>query len=163
VSFFALPTQYGAFQHTLDYSLVTEDNPAHPGETIAAYLTGLPTTMNPPPDGYPAPASPLSPEVLCDSYPIDWLGLRLGSASLFDSYLPCSDSTGMRPIPFIGLSPGSVGLYQINFTLPPATPSGDQPLQLEWDVCQRVPLLFDCVDGQGEHVYLSQTVLLPAR
>jgi hypothetical protein len=134
---------------TLDSSQVTEDNPAHPGETIAAYLTGLPTTTNPPPDGYPAPTSPLSVVVLCGYFGgINRLGLRLGSASFFDSNSLCSDSTGMSP-----------------FTLPPATPSGDQPLQLEWDVCDRFEGFNTCVGVPplGEQVYLSQTVLLPVR
>jgi uncharacterized protein (TIGR03437 family) len=42
-------TQYGAFQHSRDYSPVTETNPAAPGETIIGYLTGLPPATPAPP------------------------------------------------------------------------------------------------------------------
>jgi hypothetical protein len=39
--FFRWPgTNLGIFQHWPDYSLVTEDNPARPGEILITYLTG---------------------------------------------------------------------------------------------------------------------------
>ena len=53
-------TQYGIFQHSRDYSLVTQANPATAGETIVAYLTGLPTAQPPVPTGQATPSSPLS-------------------------------------------------------------------------------------------------------
>jgi len=39
-------TGYGIFQHGTDYSLVTKDNPAKPGEILVTYLTGTPSSLD---------------------------------------------------------------------------------------------------------------------
>jgi uncharacterized protein (TIGR03437 family) len=159
-------TQYGVFQHAAGYSTVTEDNPAHPGETIVAYLTGLSGSTNPPPDGYPAPASPLSvvPQANAGGT-IDQLGLEIGGIGLWDPAPITGDSTGMSPIPFMGLAPGAVGLYQINFTLPANVAVGDQEVLLVYTNCfsWSVRSFFEpCYAGGGQSYY-SQQVLLPVR
>lgn len=45
----------GAVQHASDFSLVTEQNPARPGEVLVGYLTGLPVTQPTVPTGEAAP------------------------------------------------------------------------------------------------------------
>jgi uncharacterized protein (TIGR03437 family) len=86
------PTGMIIAQHA-DYSLVTEDAPAKPGEIILIYLSGLGGTDTPVVSGAPSPGAPLAhplatPSVLLSGQPV--------------------------PVVFSGLSPGAVGLYQIN-------------------------------------------------
>ncbi len=84
-----------------DFSLLTSANPAVGGETVMVYATGLgaldPADGTPPAAGSPAPASPLyhtaiKPTVSIDGQPAD--------------------------VPFSGLAPYFVGLYQVNVKLP---------------------------------------------
>jgi uncharacterized protein (TIGR03437 family) len=93
-------------QHA-DYSLVSESSPAAPGEYLVVYLSGLGQTNHPVADGAPAPGSPLSTPLVA---PV----LTLNGVSV--------------PIAFAGLTPGDVGLYQMNFQVPANTPNGDLPL-----------------------------------
>ncbi|MGP8247202.1 MAG: hypothetical protein ACLQVN_22150 [Bryobacteraceae bacterium] len=83
-----------------NYALVNAANPAHPGDTIVLYLTGLGHTQpNPNPGEAPATAAPLvNPAAL--------------SVLL--------NGTAMDPtlIFYAGGTPGFAGLYQINFILP---------------------------------------------
>lgn len=58
--FFWVGSNLAAFQHAADYSLVTEQNPAHPGEVLVGYLTGLPGTDPTVPTGEASPFSPLA-------------------------------------------------------------------------------------------------------
>lgn len=105
--FFRLGATHGVFQHA-DYSLVTGQSPAAPGETIIAYLTGLPIATPPVPTGQPAPADPLSVVVLGrPTFRVDQLDLQLGTIPIYNSNIQ-----GLPPIPYIGLSPVSVRLYQ---------------------------------------------------
>ena len=158
-------TQYGAFQHSGDYSLVTDTSPAKPGETIIAYLTGLPTATNPPSDGQPAPASPLSvvPQYNTADM-ISQLSLQVGGIGVYDPPPINGDSTGMNPIPFIGLAPGAVGLYQINFILPQNTPSGHNGVYLVATHCAGTPAGVPHGPGNcytNAQWYYSQSVVLP--
>jgi uncharacterized protein (TIGR03437 family) len=132
--FFLLPgTGIGIFQHAKDYSVVTVTNPALPGETIIAYLTGMPPAVPIVPDGQPAPDNPLSviPQINTEQE-IDEVLLYVGDT------IPWPDPTlnmgfltrPSCPISFLGLSPGSVGLYQINFVLPSGTFPGYRPAQI---------------------------------
>jgi uncharacterized protein (TIGR03437 family) len=93
-------------QHA-NYTQVTEASPAQPGEYLMFYLTGLGATSNPVATGAPAPLSPLS-------YPSVSLTLTLNGSTI--------------PTSFVGLSPTAVGLYQVNFQVPAATPAGDLKL-----------------------------------
>jgi uncharacterized protein (TIGR03437 family) len=71
---------------------------AQPGEVIQLYVTGLGAVTNPPETGAGAPDTPLSHTVI----PTDvWIGGEKAR------------------VLFSGLAPGYVGLYQINFEVPP--------------------------------------------
>jgi uncharacterized protein (TIGR03437 family) len=74
------------------------------------YLTGLGPVDNPPPSGEAAPLSTLAktffaPRVLAGAYEAE--------------------------VAFSGLTPGSIGLYQINFTVPVAAASGIVDITIE--------------------------------
>jgi uncharacterized protein (TIGR03437 family) len=91
--------------------LVTLSNPIHPEDTIVIYLTGLGATTPEVPDGYPGPDSPLA---WAATRPV----VRLGAVEL--------------PVLFAGLTPGLVGVYQINAQVPYWVPLGmEVPLEIE--------------------------------
>ncbi|MBL8216094.1 MAG: hypothetical protein JNK87_35560 [Bryobacterales bacterium] len=100
---------YAAAQHTSDFSLVTPENPARPGETIAVYLTGLGDVRPPITAGTPGPTNPLSTTTV-----------QTGT------YLDGERAT----VTFSGLAPTLIGLYQINFVVPNNTPGGDRYLEV---------------------------------
>jgi uncharacterized protein (TIGR03437 family) len=90
-------------QH-LDGSPVDSSSPGKVGEFLVMYLVGLGATDNPAPSGHPALSDPLSnvlvkPVVTVDSLPSD--------------------------VFFAGLTPGFVGLYQIDFQVPTGVHTGD--------------------------------------
>jgi len=123
--------QLGAFQHASDYSLVTTDNPAAAGETIIGYLTGLPPVVPTVPDGQPAPASPLPVEPQPDTQ----ASIVEFSVYVGGPFPDAFEGQAASPISYIGLSPGSVGLYQVNFVLSPVGFSGLQAVQLAETSC----------------------------
>lgn len=100
-----------------DGSLVTESRPARPGETLVMYAAGLGRTIPAVPSGTAAPVP---------------APVTIGRYSLGFDFTPAPVTCGPR-LPgtaephFVGLTPGFVGLYQVNFTLPaeipPYTPS----------------------------------------
>jgi uncharacterized protein (TIGR03437 family) len=90
-----------------DASLITDAAPARPGEYVVFYLAGLGLTDNPVATGAGAPLDKLA-------RPLNTPTLTLNGAPV--------------DIFFAGLTPGLVGLYQINFQLPPGTPDGLLPL-----------------------------------
>ena len=97
--FFRDKDGYVIAQHT-DYSLVTPDHPARPGEVIAVYATGLGMTH----------PNPLPGEIPIYPGLIDGLGalqVTVGAAVLPPDR-----------ILYAGLTPGWAGLYQINMRLP---------------------------------------------
>jgi uncharacterized protein (TIGR03437 family) len=90
-----------------NFSLINSQNPTHAGNVITLYLTGMGATNTAIPTGTLAPASPLAttavtPQVTIDGVTADTL--------------------------FSGLTPGSVGLYQINVRIPAGPRTGDLPL-----------------------------------
>ncbi len=101
-------TQDGAHivaQH-LNGSSVTSASPAKPGEYLVMYMAGLGATDPPVPSGQPAPGAPstlaaltVQPIVTVDKLPSN--------------------------VVFAGLAPTFVGLYQIDFQVPPGASSGD--------------------------------------
>jgi uncharacterized protein (TIGR03437 family) len=156
-------TQFGVFQHALDYSLVTPDNPAKAGETIIAYATGLPPATPPVPIGQPAPLSPVShvPQLNLGNE-MNLIGLSLNYATFLIDPVPqmgSGDSTGLLPIPFMGLAPGSVGLYQINFVFPPGLRPGNMPILLVREVCGGP--VTGCAAPADFVFFHSQPVLIP--
>jgi uncharacterized protein (TIGR03437 family) len=95
-------------QHA-DFSLVTEDAPAKPGEFLVAYLAGMGLTDNPVGTGAEAPSSPLAAVKTSASVAVDG-----ETASVL----------------FAGLTPGFIGLYQVNFQVPADAQSGDRKLEI---------------------------------
>ncbi|HLJ51346.1 MAG TPA: IPT/TIG domain-containing protein [Bryobacteraceae bacterium] len=88
-----------------DYTAITSDSPAVPGETIAIYVTGLGDVTPPNPDG--APGSSVSPYTIATNtiaVSIDGQPANVG---------------------FAGMTTISAGLYQLNVTVPSGIHSGD--------------------------------------
>jgi uncharacterized protein (TIGR03437 family) len=104
----AFPSGALIAQHAADFSLVLPASPAKPGEGLIIYLAGLGATNNQPVSGTGAPAPPTDPKT------------------------PVTLSVNGNAVPtaFVGLTPGAVGLYQVNFTLPADTPEGDVTLSV---------------------------------
>ncbi len=98
----------GVVLHTTDYTLVTSANPAHGGEIIAIYCTGLGAVTPAVNSGLPAPASPLS----VTPNPTVTIGGQAAS------------------VQFSGLAAGFVGLYQVNATIPATVSSGAQKMTM---------------------------------
>jgi uncharacterized protein (TIGR03437 family) len=95
-------------QH-LDGTLVLPASPATPGEYIVIYSSGLGATDIPVASGAASPSNPpanvaVPPVLTLNGNPIDIL--------------------------FAGLTPGLVGLYQVNFQVPPNLAGGNYNLQL---------------------------------
>jgi uncharacterized protein (TIGR03437 family) len=93
-------------QH-VDETLVSEESPAIAGTYIVFYLAGLGATDTPVADGAASPTSPLA-------HPLVQPTLTLNGVT--------------QPYQFVGLTPGSVGLYQINFLVPAVSSDGDMKL-----------------------------------
>ena len=91
-----------------NYALVNSANPAHPGDTIVLYLTGLGHTLpNPDPGTALSTAAPIA-------NPTE-LSLLLNGAAINSTL-----------ILYAGLTPNFPGLYQINFMLPMNTATNPQ-------------------------------------
>lgn len=94
-------------------SLVTQENPARPGEVIHMYATGLGPVIGLPAVDQPAPFEP--PALLAD---------RMQCALLE----PATLSRRATELLFAGLAPGMAGIYQVTLRLPdPAPEWGSQP------------------------------------
>jgi len=97
-------------QHGADFSYVTASSPAKPSEVLVIYLSGMGPTNPAVKSGDPAPgAEPLARVTLPPTVMVDGQNAIVG---------------------FAGLSPGFVGLYQVNFTVPPTAKNGDLDLVL---------------------------------
>ncbi len=83
--------------------IATESNPIHRNDVLIIYLTGLGDTNPAGQTGLPSPSSPLA-------IAINQPTVSLGGVSL--------------PVLFAGLTPGQVGLYQINVKVPNNVPQG---------------------------------------
>lgn len=90
--------------------LVTLSNPVHPGDDLVIYATGLGRTDPEVPVGTPAPFEPLARA-------LNTPAISLGGVAL--------------PVYYAGLTPGLVGVYQINVVVPRTVPTGfDMPLRI---------------------------------
>ena len=103
-----------------DGTLVTADSPALPGETVVIYAFGLGQT-NPTPKTGQASPTPAS----------SFLYLQFDFRTNASPSRPYVNPLIMAPIPtpgpvFAGLTPGQVGLYQINVTIPSTIPAVDK-------------------------------------
>jgi uncharacterized protein (TIGR03437 family) len=83
--------------------LLTPTNPVHPRDSIVIWATGLGHTSPAIDAGMPAPSDPLANAVIQPTVQIGGVALN---------------------ILYAGLVPGSVGLYQINATVPGSVPQG---------------------------------------
>lgn len=86
-----------------DYSLVDAAHPAQPGEYLIMYLAGLGATTPAVKSGSPAPATSLSPANVQPTVTVD--GVNASTV-------------------YAGLTPGGIGLYQINFQVPDSARNG---------------------------------------
>ena len=97
-----------AVLHQDGTTVVTAQNPARPGEIVVLYATGL-GAVNPP---------------LATGAP------SVGNLTVAATTVSVGGIASPR-IDFSGAAPGYVGLYQVNFQIPPNAPSGSaQPLVL---------------------------------
>jgi uncharacterized protein (TIGR03437 family) len=87
----------------LNFHLISASNPTTAGAFIQIYCTGLGPVSNQPATGGPSPLSPLA------STPT-WPIVTIGGAP--------------ATVQFSGLTPGYVGLYQVNAQVPSAAPKG---------------------------------------
>ena len=96
---FALPSGYAIVTHA-DNSLVNADSPAHAGEIVVIYATGLGKTAPNPGTGE-----------------IPWYAAQIVALSSLQVWL---DGSAVDPalIKYAGLTPQSAGLYQMNVALP---------------------------------------------
>jgi uncharacterized protein (TIGR03437 family) len=104
----ASPSGYARAEHNADGSLITEASPAKPGEYVIIYLLGMGPTTVPVASGAVSPSMPLA----------------------YTSEVPTVTLNGetVSNIPFSGLTPTVVGLYQIDLQIPLDAPNGDLTL-----------------------------------
>jgi uncharacterized protein (TIGR03437 family) len=84
-------------------TLVTDSNPVHRGDTLIIYLTGMGLTTPAVTAGLPAPSQPLASALIPPR-------VSIGGVDL--------------PVAYAGLTPGEVGVYQINVNVPRTVPTG---------------------------------------
>lgn len=99
----------GKFCHP-NWAPVTADDPVRPSDRVTVWAIGMGPVAPPPPDGIPAPAEPLS-RATRQTF------LRVGGQ--------------LSEVEFCGLSPGSVGYYQLNFIVPKRLAPGEHDVYLE--------------------------------
>jgi uncharacterized protein (TIGR03437 family) len=97
-----------------DGSLVSATNPAQPGEEVVAYAVGL---------GQTNPASVTGQVVIKSAPTVTTFTLDYNFHPNALASRPLAN--GPRPV-YAGTTPGYVGLYQVNFTVPPM-PAGTPP------------------------------------
>jgi uncharacterized protein (TIGR03437 family) len=88
-----------------NYSIIGPDNPANPGEALVLYVTGLGPLNQDLVDGYGSPTSP-------------------PFAQTADPFEVILDGENCNVF-FSGLVPGFLGVYQINFYVPPDAAAGN--------------------------------------
>jgi len=93
----------------LDYSLITSQNAAGRGKVITLYANGLGPVNDTPPTGQASSSTVLSRTATA---PVVAIGGKTA------------------PVSFSGLTPQTIGLYQINVTVPEDTPVGLQPVTI---------------------------------
>jgi uncharacterized protein (TIGR03437 family) len=104
----------GAVLHA-DYSLVNAGSPAHSGETLQIFLTGMGAVNPAVADGTAGSTDP------------NHLSKAVGNVTVYVGGQQCT-------VDYNGLAPGFPGLYQINVTLPmPLLASGSLPLAISTD------------------------------
>jgi uncharacterized protein (TIGR03437 family) len=106
--------------HGATNALVTPDNPASAGEVLVIYATGAGSFDNPPATGAAASAVLLANTAVL-------AGVTVGGTA--------------AQVAFSGLTPGDVGLLQINITLPAPLPAGNTlPLVVRFGTASAPPV-----------------------
>jgi uncharacterized protein (TIGR03437 family) len=101
-----------------DNSVNGPGNPAAIGSTIQIYGTGQGQVSPTVPDGTPAPSSPLS-------YTVSVPTSDAQTCFAMQPSMCVAVGSGFGVIPFSGLAPGAVGLWQINVTIPSGIATGN--------------------------------------
>jgi uncharacterized protein (TIGR03437 family) len=97
-------------------TLVSASSPANAGEALTAWVFGLGQTTPAATTGQPAKMAPAAETFNLDfNYGVNALPTK--------PFTGRPDSIPLLPL-FAGLAPGYVGLYQVNFTVPPGPPNG---------------------------------------
>jgi uncharacterized protein (TIGR03437 family) len=96
-----------------NYSLVTPANPAQPNDSIVVYTTGFGVTDPVIPDGSIASSTSLT-----------------NAVNEIDAYFDSATAAVQGTVGFAGLTPGLIGLYQMNITVPAGVTAGDNILEL---------------------------------
>jgi uncharacterized protein (TIGR03437 family) len=118
-------------------SLVTQSNPAQPGETIVLALTGMGSVTPPIVDGSIGPSGPLS-------YANNFTTAN-ELLVYFNDYI--NNSTQQQAtVSFAGLYPGLAGLYQMNVVVPTTVGPGDVYIEVITDEAD-VEEVTVCVTG----------------
>ncbi len=97
------PDRFASIIRAANDGLVTFSNPIHPEDQIVIYLTGMGRTSPAVTEGYPGPRDPLAAALVPAEVSLGEVGL---------------------PVDFAGLTPGQVGVYQINARVPWWAPTG---------------------------------------
>ncbi|MBN8733207.1 MAG: hypothetical protein J0L64_21905 [Acidobacteria bacterium] len=119
--------------HAATYRLVTESEPAAPGEYLILYLTGL---------------GEVSPAIQPGRPGGD--GGALGALNRVTATVTATISGQNAPVVFAGLAPGFVGVYQLNIQAPPGLAAGKP-----W-----ISVLVSSVSSQG-NVWISAGAAAP--
>jgi uncharacterized protein (TIGR03437 family) len=90
-------------QHA-DFTLITSSSPSKAGESIVSYVSGMGSTNPSYATGQQASLTALAPAKIQPTVTVDGANAT---------------------VLYAGLTPGGIGLYQINFTVPAATRPGD--------------------------------------
>jgi uncharacterized protein (TIGR03437 family) len=96
-------TQIPVILRARNNELVTVSNPIHRDDVVTVYLTGMGNTVPAVEAGFPGGSDPIAAPLIAPS-------VRLGTVDL--------------AVEFAGLSPGQVGVYQINARVPRSVPTG---------------------------------------
>jgi len=118
---------YAAAQHTTDFSLITPQNPAQPGEVIAVYLTGI------------GPVNPSVADGAAGPVPV-----ASAVASITVAIAGVAATTS-----FVGLTPQAIGLAQINLTIPTGLTAGDHVLEISGPDSDTFEALISIGSGTG--------------
>lgn len=138
--FFVDAAGYVVAQHAADYRLVTAANPARPSEWIIAYGSSFGPVAGQPRTG--APAFLDQPSPLYPGAPVPWQ---------FSVYLRQPGGDIRLEMNFIGLAPGTVGVYQVNFRMPDRVAPGEASFYVQRHrICG-----FFLVQGCGRGVQLD--------
>lgn len=107
----SLPREFG----------LPNSRPSRPGEALVIYALGFGQTVPPVLSGTAAPGPP-NPLAQVNS----------GRKTVFFGALALGTGTPQEAL-YVGLSPGFVGLYQVNVVVPQDSPKGDVPIRVQLD------------------------------